>query len=377
VVHLQATISYYLEKSPELDKVLNIFIRINSGGTILSYSDLLLSIATAQWKEKDAREEITNFVEELNNIGDGFSFNKDFVLKSCLVLSDFTDIAFKVDNFNKKNMLKIEKEWESITAALRIAVSLVSSFGYNRETLTSNNALIPIAYYIMANKLKEGFISSSKNAAEKVAIKKWLVLSLIKKAFSGQPDNVLRPLRKIIKDNGNTFPLTKILETFKGTNKTLIFSDEDIENLTWNKYGQSFTFSVLTLLYPQLDYRNQFHVDHIFPKSLFTASKLRKRGVSDADIDSFKNQVDYIGNLQLLEAVPNIEKMNKEFDIWLNQTVKSKPEKNQYCLKHYIPDVDLNFKNFLEFFESREELLIHKFKEVLQDVSPRIRRRTK
>jgi uncharacterized protein with ParB-like and HNH nuclease domain len=292
VVHLQATISYYLEKSPELDKVLNIFIRINSGGTILSYSDLLLSIATAQWKEKDAREEITNFVEELNNIGDGFSFNKDFVLKSCLVLSDFTDIAFKVDNFNKKNMLKIEKEWESITAALRIAVSLVSSFGYNRETLTSNNALIPIAYYIMANKLKEGFISSSKNAAEKVAIKKWLVLSLIKKAFSGQPDNVLRPLRKIIKDNGNTFPLTKILETFKGTNKTLIFSDEDIENLTWNKYGQSFTFSVLTLLYPQLDYRNQFHVDHIFPKSLFTASKLRKRGVSDADIDSFKNQVD-------------------------------------------------------------------------------------
>jgi hypothetical protein len=69
--------------------------------------------------------------------------------------------------------------------------------------------------------------------------------------------------------------------------------------------------------------------------------------------------------------------MNKEFDIWLNQTVKSKPEKNQYCLKHYIPDVDLNFKNFLEFFESREELLIHKFKEVLQDVSPRIRRRTK
>jgi uncharacterized protein with ParB-like and HNH nuclease domain len=48
VVHQKGTISYYLEKGETLDKVLQIFIRINSGGTKLSYSDLLLSIATAQ-----------------------------------------------------------------------------------------------------------------------------------------------------------------------------------------------------------------------------------------------------------------------------------------------------------------------------------------
>ena len=67
IIHIMPTISYYLEKSEKLDKVLNIFIRINSGGTILSYSDLLLSIATAQWEEKDAREEIINFVDETAN----------------------------------------------------------------------------------------------------------------------------------------------------------------------------------------------------------------------------------------------------------------------------------------------------------------------
>ena len=86
IIHEKGTISYYQEKSQLLDKVLNIFIRINSGGTILSYSDLLLSIATAQWETKDAREEIISFVDEINSIGDGFNFNKDFVLKSCLVL---------------------------------------------------------------------------------------------------------------------------------------------------------------------------------------------------------------------------------------------------------------------------------------------------
>lgn len=41
------SVNYYLEKEQKLDKVLNIFIRVNSGGTALSYSDLLLSIATA------------------------------------------------------------------------------------------------------------------------------------------------------------------------------------------------------------------------------------------------------------------------------------------------------------------------------------------
>lgn len=101
VIKTERTLVYYKEKSEELDKVLNIFIRVNSGGTVLSYSDLLLSIATAQWEKYDAREEITEFVDTINGLGNGFNINKDFVLKTALVLSDFSDIAFKVDNFNK------------------------------------------------------------------------------------------------------------------------------------------------------------------------------------------------------------------------------------------------------------------------------------
>src|SRR5262249_54144901 len=104
VVYEKGVINYFLEKDKSLDKVLNIFIRVNSGGTVLSYSDLLLSIATAQWKKRDARESITAFVDEINGLGNRFSFDKDFILKSCLVLSDLTAIAFKVDNFNKPNM---------------------------------------------------------------------------------------------------------------------------------------------------------------------------------------------------------------------------------------------------------------------------------
>ena len=59
-------INYYVEEEQDLDKVLNIFIRVNSAGTVLGYSDLLLSMATAEWTAYDAREEINRLVEDLN-----------------------------------------------------------------------------------------------------------------------------------------------------------------------------------------------------------------------------------------------------------------------------------------------------------------------
>ena len=123
---------------------------------------MLLSIATAQWKEKDAREEITSFVDEANAIGDGFNINKDFVLKNCLVLAGFKDIAFKVDNFNRENMLTIEKHWEEISKAIKSSLVLLSILGYHRDTLTSNNALIPIATYLYKIGSPDNFSESSK-----------------------------------------------------------------------------------------------------------------------------------------------------------------------------------------------------------------------
>jgi len=376
IIHVKPTISYYLEKSRELDKVLNIFIRINSGGTELSYSDLLLSIAIAQWEEKDAREEILNFVDEINTIGDGFNFNKDFVLKTCLVLSDFPDIAFKVDNFNKPNMLKIESNWDEIKKAIRLSIDLVSSFGYSRETLTSNNAIIPIAYYLKGIGLPTSFTASTHTVEDRKIIQKWLVLSLLKRAFGGQPDNVLRPIRKIISTNSSNFPFAEITKHFEGTNKSITFSDEDIESLTYYKYGQNFTFSLMSLLYPSFDFRNKFHIDHIYPKSLFTKSKLRKRGIPEEQIEDFIERSNLLGNLQFLESIPNIEKQHKEFDKWIYEAYPDEEEREKYMEKHYIPDVNLSFDNFLEFFEKREELIIAKLEDILKIKKPsRFRRR--
>ena len=99
-VHSEPAISFYEERNQNLDDVLNIFIRLNSQGEPLSHSDLLLSIATAQWKERDAREVIYGFVDSLNETGQGFTFSKDLVLKAGLVMTNAGDIRFRVENFS-------------------------------------------------------------------------------------------------------------------------------------------------------------------------------------------------------------------------------------------------------------------------------------
>ncbi|WP_152991356.1 hypothetical protein [Frankia sp. R43] len=102
-------INYYLEKSPEADKVVDIFIRVNSGGTTLSHSDLLLTMATSLWTHLDAREEVRSLVEELNaGGGRRFDFSKDVALKTALMGAG-GDIEFQVASFTPRRMATVER----------------------------------------------------------------------------------------------------------------------------------------------------------------------------------------------------------------------------------------------------------------------------
>lgn len=363
VIHVAPTICYYLESSTELDKVLNIFIRVNSGGTTLSYSDLLLSFATAQWDKLDARQVIHDFVDEVNDLGEGFNVSKDFVLKSCLVLCDFDDISFKVDNFSRTTMLKIQEEWDVVTKSIRNAIKLLASFGFNRENITSNNLIIPIAYYLKSIGLPENFESSTFATPNRALIKKWFAQSMLKRVFSFMPDGALKPIRKIIRENGTAnFPLQKITDEFKGTNRSISFTDDDISNLLYSKYGQGDTPVIMSILYPWADMRNHFHIDHMYPKSAFTQKKLEKRGLTDSQIEFALENYNYLGNLQLLEAIPNIEKKATDFDKWVADTIPTQALLD-YKRKHLIPqDIDLTYENFEDFFTQRESLILDKLR---------------
>ena len=65
-VHSEPVIAFYQETSQDLDKVLDVFIRTNSGGMVLSHSDILMSIAVAHW-DGDARRAINGSLKQIND----------------------------------------------------------------------------------------------------------------------------------------------------------------------------------------------------------------------------------------------------------------------------------------------------------------------
>lgn len=97
--HDKQLISYFEETEKNLNKVLNIFIRVNSGGVKLSYSDLLMSILTASFSS-DIREKMHELVDALKEKGFP-NVGQDQVLKTCLLLIG-KDTTFELKNFNKK-----------------------------------------------------------------------------------------------------------------------------------------------------------------------------------------------------------------------------------------------------------------------------------
>ena len=156
--------------------------------------------------------------------------------------------------------------------------------------------------------LNHSFVTSVKFKDEREKIKRWLHIVLLKQTFGGNSDQVLSVIRKIIGENLNSFPVEVMKQRLKGTPKSIDFGEEEIENLLEYEYGKKYTFSVLALLYPTLDYNNLFHQDHIHPRSLFTKRKLLERGVREEDIDFCLENYNKIPNLQLLEGSINTSK---------------------------------------------------------------------
>lgn len=357
VIHQKGTISAYLEEGKELDKVLQIFIRINSGGTKLSYSDLLLSIATAQWGEKDAREEIHAFVDEINGIGDGFTFTKDNILKACLVLEDF-DVKFKSDNFTKENMKKIEGNWESISDSIRSGVELISHIGYCKDNLLSTNIIVPIAHFIYKNKCQDKILRSKHHKEDRDSIKEWLARVTLKGTFSSSTDGIYPVLREIINANIGKFPLAEIIEHYKGHSRSIIVSEDDIENILDLKYGKPKSYAALTLICPGLNYTHKYHQDHIHPQSAFKKKNLRYLGLNESDVSLFIEQCNLLPNIQLLHGTTNTEKSDKPFSEWLVENHQDDSSKNSFLTQNHIrPDQSLDFKDFLDFMAIRRKTL--------------------
>ncbi len=356
VIHVDPTINYFLEDSQSLDKVLNIFIRVNSGGTVLSYSDLLLSVATAQWTGRDAREAVHTLVADLNNIGQGFSFTKDLVLKSGLVMLDKNDIRFKVDNFDRATMAELEKRWDEIGSALRLGASLLADFGFSTATLTANSVLIPIADYANRRGVGDSYRTGSAHRDDREALRSWTQKSQMKAGVWGSAlDTLLTGLRLVIRKSGaGGWPSEAIEREMQRQAKALVFTRTELDDLLELEYGAKRLFPMLALLYPGVDTRNQFHEDHIFPRSVLKSRrKLREHGISPDDIPEIMSRVDRAANLQLLLGSENQSKSSALPAQWLRAQFPTEEQQLSWLREYDAVGLPEDVSGFLDFYELR------------------------
>lgn len=368
-IHHKELISYYEETEQDLERVLNIFIRMNSGGTPLSYSDLLLSIAVAQWSTLDARQEIHQLVDQMNKEGDQFSFSKDLVLKAGLMLSDIGSVGFKVENFNKANMALLEENWPLIREALLLTVRLLSSFGFNSQNLRADSAILPIAYYLFVRQPGEGYLTRVEYSQDRENIRKWLIRSLLKASgiWGSGLDTLLTALREQIRAHAQTdFPLIQLESVMSARGKILTFTDEELDELVELSYGDKRTFALLSLMFPGFDFARHFHVDHIYPQARFSKAQLRKAQVDEDIWQDLGDKVDRLPNLQLLEGSINNQKRQKMPHDWYALFKPDASARKEYLAGLEITDLPETLSGFMGFYEQRKQALRLRIASVLK-----------
>ncbi|GHP59897.1 hypothetical protein VN1193_09000 [Helicobacter pylori] len=338
-------ISFFEEKEKNLNKVLNIFIRVNSGGVKLSYSDLLMSILTASFSS-DIRKKMNELVDALKDKGFP-NVEQDQVLKTCLLLIG-KDTTFELKNFNKNNVKEIEENWEKITKSIYDAAKLLETFGYAKY-LGSAYILSTLAYfYFLKQKM-------DKNDEEQAL--KFVRNAQITSYFTPSTDTKLSTINHSIKE-------ARAFEAFnhnlaKHQTCPLKITNDAIEGMVFfDRYSR--VFPILQILYPNLNYKTTtFHIDHIYPKSKFK----KKNEKLDKDFYECGN---HLYNLQLLEGQENSAKKDKDPEVWLKEEYKNEQAIEEYKKGNYIdPKLKLEWENIKEFRKKREEAIIERLKEVL------------
>ena len=347
-------LNYYTEKEKDYDGVLDIFVRTNSGGTKLTYSDLLFSTIKLRWK--DARDKFTDILRDINK--DVFDFDNDFILKTCFTVFSKSQKDIKYSKKNVDDQTKINAiitNWDKLTESIRITKDLIAKFGIvHSKLLSSNNALIPLVYYIYKNDIKGFGDSKQKNILSKEdesLMKSFLINSLLTGLFAGASDTILYGIKEAIDNNqGKGFPLTEIKARAVKNNKNLNLTEEFLNSIEYNDKN---SYLVLNLIYNNINYNpssknNLPNQDHIFSQS-----ELEGADVPEGDINK-------IFNIRYITSIGNKIKTGTPFKEWI-KTIS--PEERK---EHLIPDGEWDIETYHKFLEERKKLMLEKINNSLK-----------
>ena len=349
-------INYFEVESESIDDVLDIFVRVNSGGTVLSKSDLLFSTMVSHWDK--ARDEIDELLSSINRTGDGYKFSNDFIMRTCLYLLDLP-ISLKVETFKKESVLRIKQEWPDIKQAVKDTVELLRDLGFYYENIIAYIAIIPVIYYRYHN---GGFSGASKSE-----LRKYLVVAQLRQIFGASTNTALSYIREVLsREKGKPFTLKSLQAIRFAGDRNLRYTEEEIDAMFDTLEIGAYTFMILSLLYPNLKYGQKgFHQDHMHPYSGFTDKKLANlviptgERLDSSSVKEWQRRRNTLANLQLLEGRENESKNDKPLEEWL------KIPENAQNVKFLPSGISYELNNFEQFLEERQKLMSGALKKIL------------
>ena len=134
-------------------------------------------------------------------------------------------------------------------------------------------------------------------------------------------------------------------------------------------YKHKRTFALLTLLYDWVDTRNDFHVDHVFPRSLATAAKLRRQGVPDADLDEFATRSSGSRTCSSSRG-RRTSRSGPSFLRTGSVAVLSEDARNAWLAGHDLHGMPTDLVDFLPFYEERRAIMRERLVQLLGAAMP-------
>ncbi|MBQ9841995.1 MAG: DUF262 domain-containing protein [Clostridia bacterium] len=360
-------VSYYLTSNMDISSVVEIFVRVNSGGQKLSASDLMLSVATGEQSDSDIHMKIKEAIDLISAAtnDNGFKPDNEVILTAGLMFTGAASLSLKKkENYSREQITLILNNWDNIITAIKNAAQYLEHLGFNGDKLTSKNALLPIAYYFYKNDLDDKHKDRSNLRArrDRVFIRQWLLRSMITGVFSDAIGGTLLRIRALIdRSKKKYFPLDDLMD--EKIKRSLNVEDEQIENMLNWKYGDVRIIPLLMDLAEDCS-GAKYQADHIWPKSVLLSKKATRSvfpTITDEQYEQYKHYCHCLPNMQLLTALHNQEKSDRLFDEWVSTIHPC--DTDFYYTSHMIPnDKTYTFDLFLEFIEKRKALLVERIR---------------
>lgn len=328
------------ERKSEAD-ILEMFVRVNTGGTKLERSDLIFSLLKLSWKESASA--FPKFVKEINS-GNTFALNEDFVIRCLFVISNLGS-KFDVTALRKKSDIgNMKKNFQECCNAIRATVDFIQQQCWcaSSDIIGNYYNLVPFVYYLFHT--KKHVVPNNQVDS----VRKAFFLFAFTKPFSRHADSRLRKfvndhLKPLAEQSDSTFPFEKTVRWI-GRYENIKNFDEDVlkRNVPLALY------IVQGLSGGKVKYnRNMPEVDHIFPKAT-----LYEKGFDETEVNNF-------ANFWILAQNKNRNKTNKHPKKYFVENPQPEENVSSSEMKRALIDPDmLDFRMYRSFLKDRGQKIL-------------------